>query len=142
MDLGLNGKVAIVSGASKGIGKAVALELAREGCRVVLCARGEEDLREAAREAATVGDALAVPTDVTKAEEVEKLVSETVDRYGRIDVLVNNAGGVGRPASFEELSDEEWFEVLDLNLLSAVRLVRLVLPHMRKRGWGRVIDVA
>ncbi len=142
MDLGLKDKVAIVSGASKGIGKAIALELAREGCRVVLCARGEENLREAAGEVGKVGDALAVPADVTKPEEVEKLVEEAVVHYGRIDILVNNAGGVGRPATFEELSDEEWAEVLDLNLLSAVRLTRAALPYMREQGWGRVINVA
>lgn len=142
MDLGLKDKVAIVTGASRGIGKAVALELAREGCRVVLSARGEEDLRQAAGEVGEVGDALAVPADVTKPDEVEKLVGETVDRYGRIDVLVNNAGGIGRPASFEELSDEEWFEVLDLNLFSAVRLTRAVLPYMREQGWGRIINIS
>src|SRR3954451_20023879 len=135
MDLGLEDKVAIVTGASKGIGKAIALELAREGCRVVLCARGEEDLQEAANE---VEGALAVPADVTKAEDVEKVVSETLDRHRRIDILVNNAGGIGRQAAFEELSDEEWVEVLDLNLLSAVRFTRDVLPHMREQGWGRI----
>lgn len=142
MELGLKGRVAIVSGASKGIGKAIALELGREGCRVVLCARGEEELQEATHEVGEVGDALAVPTDVTKTDEVEKLVNETFDRYGRIDILVNNAGGIGRSAAFEELSDEEWFEVLDLNLISAVRLSRGVLPYMRESGWGRIINIA
>jgi len=142
MDLGIKDKVAIVSGASKGIGKAIALELAREGCKVTLCARGQEDLQDAASEVGEVGYASAVPTDVTKAEEVEKLVGETIDRHEGIDILVNNAGGVGRPATFEELSDEEWFEALDLNLLSAVRLTRAVLPYMRQRGWGRIINVA
>ena len=135
MDLRLKDKIAIVSGASKGIGKAIALELAREGCKVILCARGEEDLQDAADEVGEVGYASAVPTDVTKAEEVERLVGETIDRHGGVDILVNNAGGIGRPAAFEELSDEEWFDVLDLNLLSAVRLTRAVLPHMRKQRW-------
>ena len=142
MDLGLKDKIAIVSGASKGIGKAIALELAREGCKVILCARGEEDLQDAANEVGEVGYASAVPADVTKAEEVERLVGETVDRHGGVDILVNNAGGIGRPAAFEELSDEEWFEVLDLNLLSAVRFTRAVLPQMRKQRWGRIINVA
>jgi NAD(P)-dependent dehydrogenase (short-subunit alcohol dehydrogenase family) len=142
MDLGLKDKIAIVSGASKGIGKAIALELAREGCKVILCARGEEDLQDAANEVGEVGYASAVPADVTKAEEVERLVGETVDRHGGVDILVNNAGGIGRPAAFEELSDEEWYEVLDLNLLSAVRFTRAVLPQMRKQRWGRIINVA
>jgi 3-oxoacyl-[acyl-carrier protein] reductase len=142
MDLGLEDKVAIVTGASKGIGKAIALELAREGCRVVLSARGEEDLLQAAREVEKVGDALALPTDVTKPDEVEKLVKETVDHYTKIDILVNNTGGIGRAAAFGELSDEEWFAVFDLNLFSAVRLTRAVLPHMRQQGWGRIINIA
>jgi 3-oxoacyl-[acyl-carrier protein] reductase len=143
--LGLEDKVAVVTGSSKGIGKAIAVELAREGCRVVLAARGEEDLEEAAedvRRAGNVGAVLAVAADVTKADEVEKLIDATVTRFGAVDVLVNNAGGTGRRLPFHELSDEEWFEILDLNLLSAVRLTRAVLPHMRRRRWGRIINVA
>jgi NAD(P)-dependent dehydrogenase (short-subunit alcohol dehydrogenase family) len=142
MDLGLRDKVAIVTGASKGIGKAIALELTQEGCQVVLCARGKEGLQEAVREVRVVGNASAIAADVTKPDEVEKLVEETIARFGNVDILVNNAGGIGRPASFEELSDEEWFEVLDLNLLSAVRLTRAVLPYMREQGWGRIINIA
>ena len=145
MKLGLEDKVAVVTGSSKGIGKAIAVELAREGCRVVLAARGEEDLEEAAedvRRAGNVGAVLAVAADVTKADEVERLIDATVTRFGAVDVLVNNAGGTGRHLPFHELSDEEWFENLDLNLLSAVRLTRAVLPHMRRRRWGRIINVA
>ena len=99
-------------------------------------------MQQAAREVGEVGDALALPTDVTKPDEVEKLVKETVDRYAKIAILINNAGGIGRAAAFEELSDEEWFAVLDLNLFSAVRLTRAVLPHMRQQGWGRIINIA
>jgi NAD(P)-dependent dehydrogenase (short-subunit alcohol dehydrogenase family) len=145
VELGLEDKVAVVTGSSKGIGKAIALELAREGCRVVLTARGEKDLEEAAedvRRTGSVGDVLAVAADVTKADEVERLIDATVARFGTIDVLVNNAGGTGRRSPFHELSDEEWFEILDLNLISAVRLTRAVLPHMRRQRWGRIINVA
>jgi 3-oxoacyl-[acyl-carrier protein] reductase len=145
VELGLEGKVAVVTGSSKGIGKAIAVELAREGCRVVLAARGEKDLEEAAEEVrrtAGVGAALAVAADVTRADEVEGLIDATVARYGTVDVLVNNAGGTGRRLSFHQLSDEEWFEILDLNLISAVRLTRAVLPHMRRQRWGRIINVA
>jgi 3-oxoacyl-[acyl-carrier protein] reductase len=115
--LGLEDKVAVVTGSSKGIGKAIAVELAREGCRVMLAARGAKDLEATAE-------------DVRRA------------RFGTVDILVNNAGGTGRRSPFHELSDEEWFEILDLNLISAVRLTRAVLPHMRRQRWGRIINVA
>jgi 3-oxoacyl-[acyl-carrier protein] reductase len=145
VELGLKDKVAVVTGASKGIGKAVAIGLAGEGCRLVLCARGKEDLEKAAgeiREAKGVGSVLAIAADVTKADEVEELINETVGRFGTVDILVNNAGGIGRRLPFHELSDEEWFQVLDLNLISAVRVTRVVLPHMREQRWGRIINIA
>ena len=145
MELGLEGKVAVVTGSSKGIGKAIALELAREGCRVVLSARGENDLEEAAEEvrrSGAVGDVAAVAADVTKADEAQRLIDETVARFGTVDILVNNTGGTGRRSPFHELSDGEWFEILDLNLISAVRMTRAVLPHMQRQRWGRIINVA
>jgi 3-oxoacyl-[acyl-carrier protein] reductase len=145
VELGLKNKVAVVTGASKGIGKAVAIGLAEEGCRVVLCARGKEDLEKAAgdiRETKGVGGVLPIAADVTKASEVEELISETVGRFGTVDILGNNAGGIGRRLPFHDLSDEEWFQVLDLNLISAVRLTRAVLPHMREQRWGRIINIA
>jgi 3-oxoacyl-[acyl-carrier protein] reductase len=143
MELGLEGKVALVTGASKGIGKAIAGALAAEGCRVVLCARGEEELEAAAEEISAAGGvAHAVTANMSDADEINRLAEETVSRFGAVDVLVNNAGGIGNPLSFEELSDEDWIGVLELNLLSAVRLTRAVLPHMREQGWGRIINVA
>src|ERR687894_1286 len=145
MELELEEKVAIVTGSSQGIGKAIAVELAREGCRVVLTARGEKDLEEAAEAVRRIGGArgvAAVAADVTRADEAERLIGETVARFGTVDILVNNAGGTGRRSPFHELSDEEWFEILDLNLISAVRLTRAVLPHMRRQRWGRIINVA
>jgi 3-oxoacyl-[acyl-carrier protein] reductase len=143
--LGLENKVAVVTGSSKGIGKAIAVELAREGCRVMLAARGEKELEETAEDArrtGSVGDVLAVTADVTKADEVEGLIDDTVACFGTVDILVNNAGGTGRRLPFHELSDDEWFVILDLNLISAVRLTRAVLPHMRRQRWGRIINVA
>jgi 3-oxoacyl-[acyl-carrier protein] reductase len=145
VELGLEDKVAVVTGSSKGIGKAIAVELAREGCRVMLAARGEKDLEAAAEAVRRTGGArgvAAVAADVTKSDEAERLIDETVARFGTVDILVNNAGGTGRRSSFHELSDEEWFEILDLNLISAVRLTRAVLPHMRRQRWGRIINVA
>lgn len=144
MELGLKNKVALVTGASKGIGKAVAMELAREGCRVVISARGEEELNEAAEEIRQVessAEVLSVATDVTDPSEVERLVDEATGRFGTVNVLVNNAGGIGRRVPFHELSDDEWFEILNLNLISAVRLTRAVLPYMREQGWGRIINI-
>lgn len=145
VELGLEDKVAVVTGSSKGIGQAIAVELAREGSRVVLTARGEKDLEEAAedvRRRGSVGDVLTVAADVTKADDVERLINATVARFGAVDILVNNAGGTGKRSPFHELSDDEWFEILDLNLISAVRLTRAVLPHMRRQRWGRIINVA
>lgn len=145
MNLGLEGKVALISGASKGIGKAVALELAREGCQVALCARGEEDLQAAATEVGhEIGNdesVLTLSADASKAGEQEGLVDQVVSRFGRVDILVNNAGGVLHRLPFHELTDEHWLEVLNLNLMSAVRLTRAVLPHMQRQGWGRIINI-
>ncbi len=145
MDLGLKDKVAIVTGSSKGLGKAIALELAREGCWLVLCARGEQDLNEAVEDVRRIdgaGECLAVPADVTEGAEVKNLVDQTVDRFGTVDILVNNVGRTGRRSPFHELSDDEWFDILDVNLLSAVRLTRAVLPHMLEQRCGRIINIA
>jgi 3-oxoacyl-[acyl-carrier protein] reductase len=145
VDLGLKDKVAIVTGSSKGIGKAIALELAREGCRLVLCARGEQDLNEAVEDVRRIGGAgepLAVSADVTEGTEVKKLVDQTVARFGTVDILVNNVGRTGRRSPFHELSDDEWFDTLDVNLISAVRLTRAVLPHMLEQRSGRIINIA
>ncbi|HEY8490044.1 MAG TPA: SDR family oxidoreductase [Dehalococcoidia bacterium] len=142
MELGLAGKVALVTGGSEGIGKATALELAREGARVAICARRQEVLEAAAAEIRreTGGEVLAVPADVRRAEDVERFVRESYRRFGRIDVLVNNAG-TAAGAPFEQVSDEGWYGDLDLKLLAAVRCSRAVLPYMREAGGGRIINV-
>lgn len=142
MDLGLREKVAIVMAASKGLGRASADALAAEGARVTIGARGAEMLEKTAREIqqATGSRVLAVPTDVTRAEDVEGIVAATVREFGRIDILVNNAGGP--PAgTFEAFGDAQWQAAFELNLLSTVRLIRLALPHMRKTGSGRIINI-
>jgi len=142
MDLGLKGKVALVAAASKGIGKAIALELAREGCRVAICARGKEGLERTADEIrqATGQPVLAIQADLTRAEDIQRLVKATVDEYGGIDILVTNAGGPP-PGPFETLSDEEWYKSVDLNLMSAIRLIREALPHLRRSKAGRIITM-
>lgn len=142
MELGLRGKAALVGGASRGIGKAVALGLAREGCRVAICARNEQPLVEAAEEIRAAGgpDVLPVVCDMSRAEDIERFVAETVERFGRLDIVVNNAGGPPFGA-FERHADAAWQSALDQNFLSAVRTIRAALPHLRKQGGGRIINI-
>ncbi len=142
MDLGIQNKVALVTAASKGLGKAAARALSLEGARVAIAARGEETLRTAALEiaAATGGTVLAVPADVSVAGDLETLVAEVESALGPVDILVNNAGGP-RPGVFTQMADEDWQGAVELNLLSAIRLIRMVLPGMRARGWGRIVNI-
>ncbi|MSQ14978.1 MAG: SDR family oxidoreductase [Dehalococcoidia bacterium] len=141
-DLGLTDKVAVITGGSNGIGKATALALAREGAAVAVCARGEEALEEAAREvrAATEGRVLAVRADVSNADDVKSFIRKVADTYGGIDILVNNAGTAAGNA-FENVTDEAWQADLDLKLFGAIRTSRLVIPYMKARGGGRIINI-
>ena len=143
MDLGLQGKVAIVTGSSEGIGYAVALELAREGARVVICGRREALLNEARDAVAeqTGAEVLAVQTDVQKLDDVKRLVRSTVERFGAIHILVNNAGSVPR-IDFTDVDDEQWHQHLEGKLVNYIRVAREVIPEMQKLGWGRIINVA
>jgi 3-oxoacyl-[acyl-carrier protein] reductase len=142
MDLGLVGKVAIVTAASQGIGKGIAESLAREGTNVAICARGRENLEEAAKEIRAHGArVLTVDADVTNAEDVQKVVDQTVREFGHLDILVNNAGGFV-PDHSVNTSDEEWRYAMDFNLNSAIRFTRAVVPHMREIGKGRIINNA
>lgn len=137
MDLELTGKVAIVTGASRGIGRAIALALAREGADVALVARGEDALREAEREVAASGvRAAAIVADVTSAADVERMAATTTSQLGRIDILVNNAGG-----SFPD-DDEGWQRAFAANIEAAVRATRAVVPHMRAAGGGSIVHIA
>lgn len=142
MDLGIAGKVALVAAASKGLGKATALALAREGAEVCIVARGQQALDAAAEEIRTAAGraVLALAADVSVAGELETLVQRVLSAYGRVDILVNNAGGP-RPGVFTDMSDADWLGALELNLMSAVRLTRLVLPSMREQMWGRIINI-
>ncbi|MBI2562670.1 MAG: SDR family oxidoreductase [candidate division NC10 bacterium] len=142
MDLGLKGKVAIVAASSKGMGKATAMALAAEGSRVTVLARDEAQLRRAAEEIRGRHgvEVLAVPADVTHADDVKRVVRETVERWGTVHVLVNNAGGPPGGV-FDDMDDAKWQSAYELNLLSTIRLVREVLPHMRKAGGGVIINL-
>lgn len=142
MELGLEGRVAIVGGGSRGLGRAIAYELAQEGVTTTIFARNEDGLQATAKE---IGEASGSPVhhvvaDATQAADLERVVAQTVDRFGRLDILINNAGGppIGM---FETLDDAAWQQALQLNLMSAVRLTRLAVPHMRARHWGRVLNL-
>ncbi|HVL75397.1 MAG TPA: SDR family oxidoreductase [Noviherbaspirillum sp.] len=141
MHLGLENKIAIVTGASQGIGKATAGALAEEGARVVLVARGQERLDELAGQIrAAGGQAETVSADVSKADDCRRIIDEAVSRFGGIDILVNNAGSSATGA-FEGLDDEIWKADFDLKLFAAVRLAKLALPHMKQKRAGRIINV-
>ena len=137
VDLGLRERTAIVTGASRGIGRAIALALAGEGCDVALVARGEDALRGAADEVRSHGvRAAAITADITVAAHVERIAAECVAQFGGIDILVNNAGG-----SFPD-DDAGWEAAFHANIEAAVRMTRAVVPHMRERGGGAIVHIA
>ena len=140
-DLGLEGKIAIVTGGSDGLGLATAERLAAEGAKVVVCARREDHLRRAVEgiSARTGGELLAVRADVSIAVDIEKLVDSALDRFGGVDILVNNAGK-SAAAGLEEVSDDDWQDDLNLKVMGAVRACRRVVPIMRERGGGAIVN--
>lgn len=143
MDLGLGGKVALVTGGSYGIGKSIALRLAEEGVSVAIAARRESVLQQATSEITTKTGSMVVPVvaDVSTAEGCERFVRNTADTLGRIDILVNNAGS-SAAFYFGDTTDEMWQEDFDLKLMAAVRMCRLCIPEMRKVGGGRIVNMA
>jgi len=142
MDLGLTGKVAIITGGSDGIGKAAAQRLAAEGARAVIVARRREGLEEAAQDIqkATGGVVLPVQGDVTDPETVNRTMEMALSNYGRVDILVNNAG-TSMARAFEAVSEADWEADFNLKVWGAVRFIRAVIPEMRKVGGGRIINV-
>ena len=145
MNLELTDKIAIVTGSSKGLGLASARALAAEGCRVTICARGESQLHESARELRATSSEpdriLAVAADLATADGVATVVSRTVEAFGGLDILVNNIG-VGRGAGIADTTDAEWQEAFDQTLFPAVRASRLAVPLMRRRGGGAIVMIA
>lgn len=142
MDLGLRNKIALVAASSQGLGRAVAESLAREGATIVICARNKKTLSEAAAEIAA-GSAVEVfpfPADVSNQRDIKRLVQAVVKRFGTIHVLVNNAGGPP-VESFDRLSDDSWENGVKLTMMSAIRLMREVIPLMQKQHWGRIITI-
>ena len=141
MNLELKGKVAIVTGGTQGIGKATAMRLAEEGASVVIAARGRELLDGVAAQIRSAGGSVAaVQADVSRAEECERVVAEALKAFGRIDILVNNAG-TSATGEFESVTDATWQADLDLKLFAAIRLARLAIPHMKKQGGGRIVNI-
>jgi 3-oxoacyl-[acyl-carrier protein] reductase len=142
MDLGLRGRAAIVTGGSKGIGREIALTLAGEGAQVVVVARGASavdqtvaDIRKAG------GTAIGIAADVALAGSAEAAVQGAMKQFGKVDILINNAGGQRKRAGFDELTDQDFLDAYTDNVLSVVRMVRAVLPSMRERHWGRIINI-
>src|SRR6478672_9099363 len=137
MDLGLKGTVAIVAASSQGLGRATARALADEGTNLVMCARRADELESAAGEirSATGVDVLAVTADLSTAEGIDSLIAAAVERFGKIDILVTNAGGPP-PGEFTKHDDDAWLKAFEMNLLSVVRLIRASLRHLKQSGRG------
>ena len=141
MDLGLKGKVAVVTGGTQGIGRATALRLAGEGANVAICSRTQAAVEETAAAIGKLGvQGLGVQADMSKAADVERFMKAVIERFGRIDILVNNAGTSKRGA-FLELTDEEWSADIELKVFGAIRCTRLAVPHMKSQGGGRIINI-
>jgi 3-oxoacyl-[acyl-carrier protein] reductase len=143
MDLELRGKVAMVAAASKGMGRASAMGFAREGARVSICARNGDELQNTAREIEdqTGAEVLPVPIDVSKAADIHTWAERTLERFGGVDILVTNAGGPPLGVWDDFQSDEAWQKAFELNLMSTIRMIRAVLPSMRERGGGRILNI-
>jgi 3-oxoacyl-[acyl-carrier protein] reductase len=140
MNLGIQNKVALVTAASRGLGRAVASELALEGCKLAICSRSHEAVKQVAADIhkQTGAEVHALAADVTDAQHIMQLVAETEDRFGSLDILFANAGGPPT-GQFAQLSDEQWQAAVNHNLMSVVRLCRAALPAMQRNKWGRIV---
>lgn len=142
MDLGIKDRVAIVAASSKGLGKATAMELAKEGVHLTICARDREVLEKTADEIRSESgvEVLPVSADVSKTDEIKKVVSETINKYSKVDILINNAGGPPT-GGFLDFSLDEWQKAVELNLFSAITFSNEVIPYMQKNKWGRIVNI-
>lgn len=141
MELGLRNKVAIIGGSSKGIGKGCAISLAKEGVKVVLCARNKQSLDQAAQEIETFGgEYLTLKVDMNSPTDNLKIIEKTIEKFGRIDILVNNSGGP-KPGTFFDFNEQDWDEAYNNVLKYTIRMIELATPHMKKNNWGRIINI-
>lgn len=141
MDLGLRGKVAVITGGTEGIGRATALKLAQEGATIAICARRTELLEKTAAEISKTGaEVLAVAADMSKPADIERFMKAVIERFGRLDILVNNAGTSAR-GKFLEVDDATWSADLEIKLFGAIRCTRIAVPHMKKQGGGRIVNI-
>ena len=142
MDLGLKGKIAVITGGTDGIGKAAALIFAKEGAKVAICARTQANLDKTAAEIKALGaEVLAVSADMSKPADIERFMDAVVKQFGGMDILVNNAG-LSMRGKFLEITDDKWHEDIELKVFGAIRCCRLAIPHMKKRGGGRILNIS
>jgi NAD(P)-dependent dehydrogenase (short-subunit alcohol dehydrogenase family) len=139
MDFGIKGKVAVITGADSGIGRATAKLLADEGVKVALLDKTDDKLDAAVNELKKVGEAIGVQADLRNLDDIEAAKNKVLDQYGQVDILVNCAGITGATGDFLEISDDDWLETLEVDLMAAVRVCRTFIPLMRETGWGRVV---
>ena len=143
MDLGIAERVALVTGGSRGLGRQAALALAREGCRVAICARSTDTLEAVVKELQAMNvQAVGVQADVTEEEGCRRFYDDAVAALGPADILVNNVGGSKGGRDFDTATDQDWLDTVTLNLFSTVRMTRLALPGMKERRWGRIVNIA
>ncbi len=141
MDFGLAGRVALITGGSRGIGLAVALTLAGQGVNIAFCGRTRETLDQTATDIRALGvEAWPIEADVSRLEDIQRFVREAAAAAGRVDILVNNAV-TSLSAPFDEQTDENWCYHIDVKLMAYIRCAREVLPHMKERGWGRIVNI-
>jgi len=142
MDYKIKGKVAIIGGSSKGLGKACAVALAREGVNIVLCARNNEELQKTKKDIEVHGvEVLALSVDMSSDEDNQRIVKETIAKFGKIDILVNNSGGPA-PGSFSELTMNDFDEAYNAVLKYNIRMIKYCLPYMEENQWGRIVNIA
>lgn len=139
MDFGIKDKVAVITGGDSGMGKATAKLLAAEGAKIALLDKTTDELKATAEEVSKIGEAIAVTADLTKLEDVERAKKQILDHFGTVHILVNCAGITGATEEFLKLSDQDWYETIEVDFMGAVRVCRAFIPVMQKEGWGRIV---
>lgn len=142
MEFNLQGKTAIIGGSSKGLGKACAIALAREGVNIVLCARNSDALNQTQKEIESLGvGVLSLSVDMANVDDNKRIVDEAANRFGGVDILVNNSGGP-KPGTFRDITEDDLDDAYNSVLKYNIRMINLCLPYMEKKGWGRIINIA